>query len=292
MKNKTIPLLIVITILLPLLAGADAGPKPTADFYITYDGGNISDGYFYAVMLECVPDDRPAVFHGMSDYAPMLNITLQDPKLNCSWRPGVMVWSDNNDGRGNCHSSRCSFHYNPPHTFRLAVYLPTMNTTFITPAANRNAFNSHFSVSLKSDGSSAIAETTAFEEAGISETILWFIPSALITFAVELALGLLIALLARLDLKRFLLSVFIANLLSLPVVWFVFPLLGDPLLVVPLAESFAVAFEAIVICVLGRKTISLKKSLLISVILNAASFLADIMLLLPFWLLLKLLLLF
>ncbi|MDD5111277.1 MAG: hypothetical protein PHG85_01885 [Candidatus Altiarchaeota archaeon] len=279
----------ILLLLLTLPAvQADAGPKPTADFYVTYAGGNVSDGYFYAVMLSCTPDDGSASYHGMSDYAPMLNLTLPDSELNCSWRPGVMAWSDSNNGMGNCHNSRCSFRYNPPHTFRLAVYLPGLNATFITPAADRNAFNSRFLVSLNPDGSSAIVETTVFEEAGISETLLWFIPAAVITFVVELLFGLLLALLAKFDLKRFLLSIFIANFLSLPAVWFIFPLLRNPLLVVPLAECFTVAFEAAVIYAFARRAITPLKALLASVILNAASVLAGIVLLLPFWLLLKL----
>lgn len=288
MKNGIIPLLVFIAILLPLAAQADMGPKPTVDVDVTYAGGNVSDAYFYAVMLACMPEDGYGAQYGLPDYAPQLNITLADAELNCSWRPGVMVWSDSNGGRGNCHDSRCSFRYNPPRTFRLAVYLPGQNTTFISNASTRTSFNSHYLLSLQPDGSAEISETTLLPESGFLETVLWFIPAAFITLAVELALGLLLAIIAKFRMKRFLLSVLLANLLSLPVVWFVFPLLGNALLVVPLAEAFAVAFEAVVIHLLGRRTVSLKMSLLISLILNAASLLAGAILLLPLWLFLKL----
>ena len=67
-------------------------------------------------------------------------------------------------------------------------------------------------------------------------------------------------------------SVIIANLISLPIVWFVFPPTSNDLLVIFLAELFAVVFEGYFIHFFNKKTISLKKSFALSILMNLASF--------------------
>ncbi|MBE9507390.1 MAG: hypothetical protein IMY86_05015 [Chloroflexi bacterium] len=71
----------------------------------------------------------------------------------------------------------------------------------------------------------------------------------------------------------------LSSVLSLPVVWFVFPRLAFPAgWVVGLSEAFAVAFETGLIYLATRRTMSLKHVAVLSVVMNAASFLLGLLL--------------
>jgi hypothetical protein len=67
-------------------------------------------------------------------------------------------------------------------------------------------------------------------------------------------------------------SLVIANLISLPLVWFVFPLLLSGMSAIISSEIFAVVFEAWFIFAINKKIISFRKSLILSVIANTISF--------------------
>jgi len=65
----------------------------------------------------------------------------------------------------------------------------------------------------------------------------------------------------------------LSSLLSLPVVWFVFPRLAFPaVLIVGLSEVFAVAFEACFIYLVARRTMSFRHVAVLSLVMNAISF--------------------
>jgi hypothetical protein len=266
MENKNVPAFVLLFIILLQTAAADVGPKPTADFQVTYSGGKVSDEYFSAVMLACSGEGysrQPSVV----DNAPQLNVSIYDAVKNCSWTPAWFAWTDSNP-KGNCHQSACSFSYNPPKDFKLAVWLPSQNKVFISNETMLSDFNSHLNVDLSPDGSAAIAEAPSGVE---RHPVLLFLIALPITLALELLFGFVFLLLAKLP-KKILIYLFIANLISLPIVWFVFPLMGNILIVVIASELFAVVFEAAVIYAFGRRVISVGKSLLLSVIANAASF--------------------
>jgi hypothetical protein len=71
----------------------------------------------------------------------------------------------------------------------------------------------------------------------------------------------------------------LSSVLTLPVVWFVFPQLAAPAgLVLGLAEGFAVLFEAGLIYLAVRRTVPLKHVAALSLVMNAASFLVGLLL--------------
>lgn len=71
----------------------------------------------------------------------------------------------------------------------------------------------------------------------------------------------------------------IASLLTLPAVWYGFPLLPvSPLLSTGLAESFAVLAEAGMIYFAAQRVVSFRTVLILSVVMNAASFFAGLVL--------------
>lgn len=93
-----------------------------------------------------------------------------------------------------------------------------------------------------------------------------------LTILIELAVAAIY--LARLKLMRGLVWVVVANLISVPVVWFGFPVfrLGSDVEVLA-AEVFAVVFEALVLYAgIGRRGLSLRHAGALSLLMNAASF--------------------
>ena len=96
-----------------------------------------------------------------------------------------------------------------------------------------------------------------------------------IALTITLTLELLIALVyssAKKIPKKILLYVAIANLISLPIVWFTFPLLTNlEFLAILIVEGFAFIFEAFFIYLFNKKIINLGGSFLLSFFINLTS---------------------
>jgi hypothetical protein len=100
-----------------------------------------------------------------------------------------------------------------------------------------------------------------------------FLKAAGITISLEMLLALALCRGLRIPIK-ILYSVLLGNMISLPIVWFVFPLLNNFSAVVIASELFAFIFEAYVIYWFNRKVIVFKTALILSFVLNSSSFLA------------------
>ena len=107
------------------------------------------------------------------------------------------------------------------------------------------------------------------EEAGPGRSPLWPVVATLV---VETLVAALYLRFFRLP-ARVLVSVIVANIISLPVVWLVFPQLTLPAaLIIALSASFAWLFETGFVYVLNRRRLLLKHALALSLLMNAASF--------------------
>ncbi len=258
---KKILILFTFILLLVSSASADLGPKPTVHFDVTYNGQPPQDGLFSAKMLACQDKDTPP----SRDIIPQLNISQYDSQEDCYWMPAEFAWG------GQCTSSTCKFTYFPPNEFKLAIYLESQDQVFISEKATRNDYNSNYKANLLPGGSIHLEDVTPFSQSSGLKRIKTFFFALFITLVFELLTALVFVSISK-DSKRLLIPVFIASIITLPIVWFVFPLLKILPLVIILAESFAVVFEAYFIYYFSRKTFSLKKSFLLSFIMNAVSF--------------------
>lgn len=94
-----------------------------------------------------------------------------------------------------------------------------------------------------------------------------------VTLTIELLVCLLYCAITKIH-SRVVLSALLANVLSLPIVWLVLPLIsGAPWMSYGVAEIFAVLFEAAILYRLNGKQIGGRHALVLSVAMNAASFL-------------------
>lgn len=267
MKKYFSLLLIIVALIvfLPKNAKADLGPKPTVDIDVIYNQHRIPDSNFNAQMLNCVPHDlvqRESKYQ--ENLIPQLKINEYDSAKNCYWLPDGMA------SGGQCSKSSCHFGYRPPNEFKLAVFVTSINKLFITNEVSRINFNSRYKAELSPDGSAKISETTSVLSTG---KISSFVKAFLLTIILELLVSLIFISIKKLP-KKILVYVLLANIISLPIVWFLFPLIKLPwVAIIVMSEIFAILFEAYFVYFLGKKIISLKRSAILSVLNNLVSLL-------------------
>ena len=113
------------------------------------------------------------------------------------------------------------------------------------------------------------------EEVGPGRSPFWPVAATLV---VETLLAVVYLGVFRLP-ARVLASVVVANIISLSVVWLVFPQLTLPAaLITVVSEAFALLFEAGFIYLLNRRRLPLKHAIALSLLMNAASFVIGLLL--------------
>jgi len=267
MKNRGLLFfaILLFAIVIPCAALADLGPKPSATIYITKNGLPIQDTIFDAELLIC----KNEVYNKKTDeITPQLDLEIYDADRDCYWTTDELIW---NYG---CRSGMCSFSYYVPSKFKLAVYLPSNNKTYISDVTTREAFNSFFAANLQRDGS---IETAEISNAPIfmKNITQSFIISLIITLILELVVAWLYVTRTKKS-KRILIFVVLGSIISLPVVWFssfMLPaFINNLAIVLIVVELFAVFFEAWFIYICNRKYIHFKEALLLSFVMNLVSF--------------------
>lgn len=242
----------------PYFVSADIGPKPSVNIDVLYNGNKISDASFSAKMLDCVDED---IGYREAGLISQLNISEYDSVNNCYWIPAYLAWG------GDCRDSKCYFGYFPPSEFKFAVYVPSLDKVFITNEISRTSFDSSYEATLNSDGSANIYETTSLVK---KYDISLFIKALIITLIIELLVALIYLSRTKLP-KKILISVLVGSLITLPIVWFIFPMIKIISLVILLSGIFAIVFEAYFIHYLNKQAITLKKSFVLSIMINLAS---------------------
>jgi hypothetical protein len=250
-----------LVVFLPKGASADLGPKPSVDIDVVYNQQIIPDINFSARMLRCLSQDQKQV--RMEDKTvPQLEINEYDSPKNCYWVPARLA------GGGQCSNGSCHFGYMPPSEFKLAVFIPSIDKVFITNEISRTNFNSRYKAELFSDGSAKISETTPVLS---SDKISSFAKAFPITIILELLVSLIFLSVRKLP-KKILAYILLANIISLPIVWFLFPLVKLPILaIIVMSEIFAVLFETYFVYLLNKQIISFKQSLTLNILNNLAS---------------------
>ena len=104
-----------------------------------------------------------------------------------------------------------------------------------------------------------------------------FFPALVFTVAIELLVAAVYLKATQRLNRRILLWIALVNILSVPVVWFVLPLLHsnaglDTTVVIVLSELFAFAFEAGFLYLTNRSLLSARQVVILSLLMNASSF--------------------
>lgn len=248
---------------LSLPAFADLGPKPSATIDVTFADAKIAEP-FEAKLLACIPRENAQAASFDEQLPANFRIREFDAGRDCFWEPAEMAWG------GHCVDSRCEFNYMVPQEFKVAAFLPGKQKVFVSEPVTRQNFNAEFVMNIPENGMASLAESTALLQ---QDTVIPFFLSLFITLALE-ALGTLFFF-WRVSMpfnRRLLALVGAANLLSLPVVWFVFPRFGlEPLVNLLFSEAFAVLFEAAFLFHAARPLLTGKRALALSLLNNALS---------------------
>lgn len=252
---KYVAYLILVLVLLSVVS-ADMGPKPSMDVYVTRDGQPLL-GTFYGAMLVCDGDSGDSVF------------TYTDP--TCTWHPSPLAWG------GECVDSKCNFHYFLPAQFRLALFFPdkpvvdlvagTPGQLVVSNVLERNNFRSVFEADVHGNWMS-VDEVTPFFKSDAAKNLLNFFIALVITLFIELSVAGIFVKVKKLsfDVWRW---VVLANVLSLPLVWFVFVGIGNSLTWFVIGELFAFVFEALLLRTFTEY--SYARSFLLSALMNISS---------------------
>ncbi|MDD5145697.1 MAG: hypothetical protein PHF44_02555 [Candidatus Pacebacteria bacterium] len=267
MRNKIIFILLALVLFLPRCILADAPPPPPFLVNFTYEGQKIADEKFYAVILEC--DE------GKNQIAvpiPQLNINQPNLDGNCNWLPYLLPYNSI------CESSQCNFRW-ILGSFKIAVYIPSLDKTFVSDAITREYLGHYgsktqtvYDVNISKDDSVVVIENNNNGGNSIfaEEFLLPILAAFLLTFISEAVVLLIFVLVKKLPKITFL-ALLIGNLLSVPFVWFVNIKLIFPYLLL-ITEIVAIVFEAWLLKIFGKKMLSWKLVLLISFLMNAGSF--------------------
>jgi hypothetical protein len=113
-----------------------------------------------------------------------------------------------------------------------------------------------------------ISETTPVLS---SDKVASFAKAFPITIILELLVSLIFLSVRKLP-KKILAYILLANIISLPIVWFLFPLVKLPILaIIVVSEIFAVLFETYFVYLLNKQIISFKQSLTLNILNNLTS---------------------
>ncbi|MFC1734412.1 hypothetical protein ACFL6I_29260, partial [candidate division KSB1 bacterium] len=129
------------------------------------------------------------------------------------------------------------------------------------------SYNASFNIIVKEKGLEVI-ETTSFITSSAPFPV--FTKAFFITIIIELIVGLFFLLIAKKPL-RILTFVLLANLISIPLLWYLFPMLFNYIYIV-VGEIVVFVFESYFIYIFCKENLSLKLTFLLSFIINLASF--------------------
>jgi hypothetical protein len=241
LPHRFLFLLAAVAALLPLATvRADAGPKPTADFEFEYQIDPID--IVEGQLIEC-EDETCETGNPLEELGPQ---------------------------HFECTATSCS-----SIAYGYATYMKLV-ITFTDRVRESNVF-------AKKAFNAAYKVTVSESSLQVEEVRKGIVPGGCCSaLAATIALELLIATVYvnAFHLSRMILGwVPLSSIFTLPVVWFVFPLLPLPAgWVVGLSEAFAVVFEAGLIYLVTRRTTSLGHVAALSLLMNGTSFLIGLLL--------------
>lgn len=268
-----------------MLAAADLPSPPILHVNLTYNNEKI-ESIFFAQILVCMSNEEIEQSHEYTEIvAEQLAIKEIDRDRDCYWHPAPGCWSE-------CGDSTCNFAcFSLEHSrrFKLAIYVPQFDKVFVSGEIEMKDGEEFYWANLLPDGTIDMEETA--KSTGKPEPtdnhkaepindykVGMFIKALSITLLIELLIALVCINICRTTIPRHLetharvlLTVFLANIISLPMLWFILLSILNSFLMVILGEVLVVLFEGVLIHFLNKTILSIKGALLFSFILNMGS---------------------
>ena len=238
-KRYLIPAVLLMLILLPGVS-CDIGPKPSMKFNLVYETHGVPE-LIDGQHIEC--GDA-----GCLDARPLERLGPQG--FDCT--------------QYECNS--IAYGYSQYH--RLVINFSDQQRQ--SNIFKHNSYIAEFNVRVTDTG--LVVEEIPPLKRTVSEGIPVFLIALLLTLILELLVAFIFVSVKK-EPQSILVGVLVANIVSLPIVWMVFPYLPfHSLMVILFSEIFAVLFEGYFIFLFTKKTLALVMSLILSLLMNLCSF--------------------
>ena len=238
-KRYLILAILLMLILLPGVSG-DVGPKPFMKFNLIYETQGMPE-LIDGQQIEC--DDA-----GCLDARPLERLGPQG--FDCTQDECISI----------------AYGYSQYH--RLVINFSDQQRQ--SNIFKHNSYIAEFNVRVTDTG--LVVEEIPPIKRMVSEGIPVFLIALLLTLILELLVA-FVLLSVRKEPRNVMIGVLVANIISLPIVWLVFPYLSlHFLLVILFSEIFAVLFEGYFIYLFTKKTLALVMSMILSLLMNLCSF--------------------
>lgn len=269
-------------LIIPTFVSADSGPKPTIEAELFIDGQPHSE-WVRTVILTC--NEEPSLYeynriknfsreelsneiwYGVKENpdAILSLYSINEADNGCFWNMYRSI------GVGNsCDEGICRYQGILDKDAKLAFYIEETNTTIISDKIHQEAFYEKGKISISTSEESAIVEVSGSKLQIIQKG--QFIASFIATLILELLVAWIFL---RKQQKTKLLKWFaLANIISLPLLWLLVPGYQVHRFLRPgiiIGEILVIAFEGAFVWFLSKKELSIKKSMIISVVANATS---------------------
>ncbi len=255
--KKYLIILFGLLLLLPLAASADIGPKPSLYMSLEYEMSE-SVTLEKGELLQC-EDSLCKDYHVMEELGPQYFSCIQDECDSMAYGYGnylqlKITYSDK------IRESNIFSHDDFDEYYSVVVTDDALEVS-LSGNANSNAYAGLFP-----------EEETSFPDIFNHEyKLVLFLAALTATIVLELLAALIYLAIAKKPMN-ILLFIFLANVITIPAVWWLFPLIGSFWWVIILSETFAIIFEALFIWGLARKNMSFGNAFFLSVIINIVSF--------------------
>ena len=287
MQSKQTILAVIFALLLIPIASADVidpfNPTPyhpsyeTSSLFISanYDDKPLKED-FYVEVLMCY--DEPHAFQGPEE----LNLSIFDSEKNCYWTSSYLQYEY-------CSPDNCDFLFRYPRDkvyedAKFALFIPELNKTFVSDNFTLQSVNS-YRLNFLPNGTLEMFEiwvdwVDPDSNPAVDSTFLEIVLPFFLTFVIELLAAFLFLRAKKIKKKKIILGfVFLANLISWPLayVMFIFGLIFlGVLLPFLITEFLVVVFEGYFIHWTNKKSLNLKKSFWLSIVMNVSSIIAGL----------------
>ncbi|MFH1306736.1 MAG: hypothetical protein ABIH83_03745 [Candidatus Micrarchaeota archaeon] len=253
----------LLLLLVSSFAFADIGPKPTMDFNIIFNTSEevaIAD----AELIEC-EDEECTNAHTLEEMGPQY---FECNQTNCnSMSYGYSEYHKIKINFSNGTTRESNIFYRPSSGYTYPLYITDSEILVGEKGTRIDVFNLDSSLPDDIDVLPNFGGLLAY-----SGLILLFVAGLFITLIIEITILLVYMVFTKFS-RRMVLTAIGANVITLPAVWFLFPVLITDASYLVYAEVFAILFEAFVIFAFNSREISMLKALLLAIIMNLASFL-------------------
>lgn len=190
--KRLLPFLLLLTLLIPMTAGADAGPKPSVN--ITFSG--LEDQTYYVTLLS--ERDSTGPWSAGNEYYDYLDRDAWEAFQSYSDPDGFffLTWFED------CSEDHTfTWDYYPPQVFKVLVYFPETDTFAVTEDTyERYAFHSYFKCNAGAAPETGLL-APLHKDYLFGQEILSFLARVVITLAAEMALALVFGFRAKKQLK-------------------------------------------------------------------------------------------